>query len=160
MTSALKSLDLINKQIAGKIVHFEAIEKQAKKIQSITTHLQGRFKDQYFSSMKTHLRDKQGPLEIYSDTWLTIRYSSIRPTDIQWGRYLQLWRKLNDFIFHLISLTALIPNYHSKVKARGPLYSYISDAGWPIGENYSIFVHQHSLIAVSNRYRVLQEVKR
>eukprot|EP00973_Karenia_brevis_P022687 3123591-Karenia_brevis.AAC.1 len=87
-----------------------------------------------------------GPLEVYTNMWTTLRFASIRPSDVEWDRFLLVQKQDVDFLFHMFGCLPLIPNYHARVKVRTSLTKYVVELGWPVRDRYPIIVSHSSHI--------------
>ena len=97
---------------------------------------------------------RAGPVEIYANVELLLRYSSIRPNEVDWLRAISI-SQTPDVLFHYLNLSSSCPNYHSKMKIRSSIINYAQQQKLPINK-ITIIRYGHSSHLRSAKYIVSQ----
>ena len=111
--------------------------RQLKRVQCI---FQRPFAQSYWMLRQQQLCLAPGPAHMYADTWLTLRYATLKPQLVQWDVPCRAHPRQLAMLFKLYDASTKIPNYHARIKVQTSLRKYAAGHGIKLSNQYVLSV--------------------
>ena len=96
------------------------------------------------------------PSDIYLIPLLALRYASMFPEKVQWGRSVMLHPRCEDVLYALWASSDLFQNYHLKIKAKTSLQRYARQHNIFLSNRIVLKIYDHRFLGLVRRWCELQ----
>ena len=115
-------------------------------------YFQRPFAPSYWNLRQKQLCHALGPAHMYVDTWLTLRYATIKPQRVQWDVPCRAHPRKLAILFKLYDASTNIPNCHARIKVQTSLRKYAAGYGIKLNNHYVLSVPHSAWLTPMGRW--------